>query len=203
MMLFFGLGFLVMIVVFRLGFHFLVVVVFRPGFFFFVVMIVFSFPAFLLVVIIIPGFRLFALIMMIAFGLFLSAVIIVVPFPQAAFPELQQLQSFQFSQGDDVRPFRQNFERPLEARGEHIAHPENHARPLEFTGVGGLEGKRVRRGDAFYQKVGLPDPLHDAGYQRMKRLDGGHHPGRGRCGSRKARCQNYYNKPDEQHMLHE
>ena len=125
-------------------------------------MIIFRFPVFLFVVIIVAGFRLFALIMMIAFGLFLSAVIIVVPFPQAAFPELHQLQTPYLRQSDDLRPFRQNFKGPLEARGEHLAHPENNARPLDLSGVGGFEGKRMRRGDAFYQQVGFADSLHDA-----------------------------------------
>ena len=80
----------------------------------------------LIMVMIVFGFYVLMLVVMIAF--FLLVMMIVVPFPQAAFSELQQLQTLYLRHGDDFRFFRKRFEGTLQAWRKHLPYPENHAR---------------------------------------------------------------------------
>jgi hypothetical protein len=131
-------------------------------------------------------------------GVFIGmVVVVVVRAPGAALAVGQAAQSRHLDQLDHHGLGSEAVDGRLEEGLEVLADPDHHGGALQRRGVGGLQAGGVRRGAALDDQVRRAHALHDAGDQRVHRLDGGDHRRLG-GGGRRGQAKPHGNRRAQQ-----
>ena len=113
---------------------------------------------------------------------FFVLVIVAVNFEQTAFAKFANVHALDIHHLDLGGTGRKCIEGTIEEGFEIFANPEDQIGAFKLAGVGGAQGKAMRACCAFDEQFRCTHAFHDASDQRMQRLYGGDHIGRGERG---------------------
>ena len=110
-------------------------------------------------------------------------------FPGAAFPQRQHRHARRVQQRHDTDLVFDIVQRPNQKTLQIRPDPEHHLSLIDGAGLRGFQAVIVRRSTAGHQQQRFAHALHDAGHQRVYRLDAGHDLGLGGQGDQRQEQQ--------------